>query len=88
MFANIGDGMFQIRGIDNGVPGEPEPIYQRVFIDEDMGDNYVDYEINSTDEFINGEIQFPDYTEFQLLEAVIDEQGVVTVGASRGCDIF
>jgi hypothetical protein len=80
MFANIGDGLFQIRSTDEGTPGVPEPIYQRVFIGEDMGDDFVDYEINSTVEFVNGEIQFPDYTEFELLEAVIDSEGQVTIG--------
>lgn len=80
MFANIGDGMYQIRSTDEGTEGVPEPIYQRVFVDEDMGDEYNDYPINETDHFENSNIFFPDYMQFQLLEAVIDSEGTVTVG--------
>lgn len=82
MFANIGDGLFQIRTQAAGSSSPTIPLWQRVFKGVDNGPLYTDYTIGSTLNFhqAHGHIHFDDFSEFQLLEAVISPEGVVTVG--------
>ncbi len=82
MFANIGDGLFQIRTQAGGSSATTIPLWQRVFKGVDNGPLYTDYTIGSTLNFhqAHGHIHFDDFSEFQLLEAIISPEGVVTVG--------
>lgn len=83
MFANIGDGLFQIRTLAAGASSASTiPLWQRVFKGVDNGPLYTDYSVGSTLNFhqAHGHIHFDDFSEFQLLEAVISPTGVVTVG--------
>lgn len=82
MFANIGDGLFQIRTQSAGSGAATIPLWQRVFQGVDNGPLYTDYTIGSTLNFhqLHGHIHFDDFSEFQLLEAIISPEGVVTVG--------
>ncbi|MBA4105975.1 MAG: hypothetical protein C0485_09470 [Pirellula sp.] len=82
MFANIGDGLFQIRTQSAGSGTPTIPLWQRVFKGVDNGPLYTDYTIGSTLNFhqLHGHIHFDDFSEFQLLEAIISPEGVVTVG--------
>ena len=82
MFANIGDGLFQIRTQAAGSSAATIPLWQRVFQGVDNGPLFTDYTIGSTLNFhqAHGHIHFDDFSEFQLLEAVISPEGVVTVG--------
>lgn len=82
MFANIGDGLFQIRTQSAGSGAPTIPLWQRVFKGVDNGPLYTDYTIGSTLNFHqpHGHIHFDDFSEFQLLEAIISPEGVVTVG--------
>jgi len=82
MFANIGDGLLQIRTESAGSGAPTIPLWQRVFKGVDNGPLYTDYTIGSTLNFhqAHGHIHFDDFSEFQLLEAVVSPTGVVTVG--------
>lgn len=82
MFANIGDGLFQIRTESAGSGAPTIPLWQRVFKGVDNGPLYTDYAIGSTLNFhqAHGHIHFDDFSEFQLREAVVSPTGVVTVG--------
>lgn len=83
MFANIGDGLFQIRSLPAGASSASTiPLWQRVFKGVDNGPNFTDYEIGTTLNFhqSHGHLHFENFSEFQLLEAVISPAGVVTVG--------
>lgn len=83
MYANIGDGLFQIRTVAAGSSSASTiPLWQRVFKGVDNGPLYTDYSIGSTLNFhqAHGHIHFNDFSEFQLLEAVISPEGIVSVG--------
>ncbi|MCA9260542.1 MAG: hypothetical protein KDA61_15120, partial [Planctomycetales bacterium] len=81
MFANIGDGLFQIRADGSG--GESTiPVVQRVFEGVDNGAIYEDYVVGTTVNFHqqHGHIHLDDFSEFQLLEVVVDQDGRLQVG--------
>jgi hypothetical protein len=82
MFANIGDGLLQIRTDGAGTGGPTTPLNQRVFSGIDNGPIYQDYFVENVINFHqeHGHIHFENFSEFQLLEAVVDASGVVTVG--------
>ncbi len=71
VFANVGDGLFQIRQDDAGAGGAETQITQRVFIDNDNGSNYEDFPVNTAVNFHNSHnhLHFEDFAEFALLEA-------------------
>jgi hypothetical protein len=82
MFANIGDGLFQIRTDQAGGGGAKTPVTQRVFTGIDNGPTFQTYTVNSASNFhqAHGHIHFENFSEFQLLEALMDPSGIVTVG--------
>lgn len=82
MFANIGDGLFQIRTDEAGTGGDTTNITQRVYTTLDNGPIYTDYFVESTLNFHHehGHIHFDNFSEFQLLEAVVEPSGILTVG--------
>jgi hypothetical protein len=82
MFANIGDGLLQIRTDDAGTGGATTDLTQRVFSNVDNGPVFTDYFVNAALNFHaeHGHIHFDDFSEFQLLESVIDSNGIISVG--------
>jgi hypothetical protein len=82
MFANIGDGLLQLRTDSAGTGGATTPLNQRVFIGIDNGPVYQDYFVEDVLNFHHehGHIHFDNFSEFQLREALVDPSGVVTVG--------
>ncbi|MEX0611577.1 MAG: lysyl oxidase family protein [Pirellulales bacterium] len=82
MFANIGDGLLQLRTDLAGTGGATTPLTQRVFSGVDNGPIFQDYFVESAVNFHqdHGHIHFENFSEFQLLEALTDPSGVVTVG--------
>jgi hypothetical protein len=83
MFANIGDGLLQLRTDSAGTSGPPTtPLNQRVFSNIDNGPTYTDYFVEDVLNFhgAHGHIHFDNFSEFQLRQALVDPSGVVTVG--------
>ncbi len=82
MFANIGDGLLQLRTDSAGTGGPTTPLNQRVFSGIANGPIYQDYFVENVLNFhhAHGHIHFENFSEFQLLEALFDPAGVVTVG--------
>jgi Lysyl oxidase len=90
LFANQGDGLFEIRR-GNDVSATRYELLQRVYIGTDFGSQYVDLSIGTAPKPNTSEtsglpyptrtnvIWFEDFTKFSLLEAPI-VNGVVTVG--------
>jgi hypothetical protein len=83
MFANIGDGLLQLRTESAGTGGGTTPLTQRVFSGIDNGPIYQDRFVENVLNFhhTHGHIHFDNFSEFQLREALIDASGVVTVGS-------
>src|SRR5215210_6629986 len=82
MFANIGDGLLQLRTDLAGTGGATTPITQRVFTGVDNGPSFQDYLVENTVNFhqAHGHIHFDNFSEFQLRQVLMDASGVVTVG--------
>jgi hypothetical protein len=82
MFANIGDGLFEIRTDLAGTGGATTPVTQRVFRGVDNGPVYTDYFVESAVNFhqAHGHLHFENFSEFQLLAAVIQPDQTVAVG--------
>ena len=82
MFANIGDGLLQLRTDLAGTGGPTTPLTQRVFSGVDNGPIYQEYFVENTVNFhqAHGHIHFDNFSEFQLREVLMDASGVVTVG--------
>ncbi|HUP82101.1 MAG TPA: hypothetical protein VM260_26350, partial [Pirellula sp.] len=83
MFANVGDGLLQLRTDLAGTGGSTTPLTQRVFIGLDNGPNFQNYFVENTLNFhqTHGHIHFDNFSEFQLREVLMDSSGVVTVGS-------
>ncbi len=82
MFANVGDGLFQIRTDLAGTGGATTPLNQRVFRGVDNGPTFTDYFVESALNFHSehGHVHFDNFSEFQLLAAEIQPDGTITVG--------
>ena len=83
MFANIGDGLLQLRTDLAGTGGATTPLNQRVFNGVDNGPIYQDYFVENALNFhqAHGHIHFDNFSEFQLRQVVMDAAGVVSVGS-------
>jgi hypothetical protein len=82
MFANVGDGLLQIRADNAGTGGSTTPVVQRVFIGVDNGPTFEEFPVGAALNFhqSHGHIHLEDFSEFQLLEVVTDISGALTVG--------
>lgn len=94
LFANQGDGLFEIRRGAN-VSADRHELLQRVYIDEDFGSNFEDINIGTAP--IAGTagtpnpndlnvMWFEDFTKFSLHEAPVVE-GLITVGDEIAGDV-
>ena len=82
MFANVGDGLLQLRTDLAGTGGATTPITQRVFTGIDNGPSYQDYFVENALNFhqAHGHIHVDNFSEFQLRQVLMNASGVVTVG--------
>jgi len=80
VYANFGDGLFEIRSGTNIGGGQIE-VLQRVYIDDDFGDNYEDFVIDSaiSNHGHHGHIHFEDFSRFSIHEMTV-EDGVIGIG--------
>ena len=80
VYANFGDGLFEIRSGDNIGGGQIE-IKQRVYINNDFGNEFEDFVIDAavSNHEGHGHIHFEDFSRFSLHEVTIDD-GVLGVG--------
>ena len=80
VYANFGDGLFEIRSGDNIGGGQIE-VKQRVYIDDDFGANYTDFVIDAavSDHASHGHIHFEDFSRFSLHEMTVVD-GILGIG--------
>jgi hypothetical protein len=81
VFANIGDGLLQIRVDRSSIAGGSADVNQRVFIGTDNGREYEDFFANrSVFHAGHGHLHFEDFSEFQLLAVNVGQDGILRVG--------
>jgi len=80
VYANFGDGLFEIRS-GNDIGGGEIEVVQRVYIDDDFGSNYEDFVIDAAinQHADHGHIHFEDFSRFSLHEMTIDD-GIIGIG--------
>jgi hypothetical protein len=81
IYANVGDGLFEIRSGPVIGPGAIQ-VLQRVYIDNDAGATFQDFPIHGAVDGhqAHGHIHFQDFSTFELL-AVTESNGILGVGA-------
>lgn len=89
MFANIGDGLFEIRTDNAGTGGDRTDVTQRIFSGVDNGPNYQDHFVETAVNFhqAHGHIHLENFSEFQLLQAVIEPSGIIDVGSLAASEV-
>jgi hypothetical protein len=81
VFANVGDGVFQVRVDRSTASGGQIDVFQRVFIGTDNGRDFEDFAANrSVFHSGHGHMHLEDFSEFQLRAVAPDDGGLVGVG--------
>jgi hypothetical protein len=81
VFANVGDGLFQIRVDRSTASGNSIDVFQRVFIGTDNGSEFEDFPANrSVFHPAHGHLHLEDFSEFQLRSVTVGSDGLLGVG--------